>query len=319
MKHENILVVGGSGFVGRHLVARLAAEGRRVTVPTRRRERAKHLLMLPTVDLVEADIHDDAALAALVAGKDAVVNLVGILHGSAGTPYGPEFKRAHVDLPQRIARTCAAAGVKRFLHMSALGADPAGPSMYLRSKGDGERAAASEPALDVTVFRPSVVFGPEDRFLNLFASLQALFWVMPLANAGARLQPIYVGDVAQAMVNALDNESTYDKTYELAGPAVYTLAQLVRFAGEASGHPRPILPLPDFAGRIQALVLELMPGETLMSRDNLDSIKTPNVAHAPIAEELGIEPVAMEAIAPAYLAGNTVRARHSVRRADAHR
>jgi NADH dehydrogenase len=318
---NRILVIGGAGFVGRHIVARLVDRGLRATVPTRHRARARHLILLPTVEVVEADVQADGVLDALLPEHDAVINLVGILQGSRGTPYGPEFARAHVELPKRIVAACARLGVRRYLHMSALGADPKGPSMYQRSKGDGE-ALVRASALDWTIFRPSVVFGPEDRFLNTFATLARFFPVLPIGGADVRFQPVWVGDVAAAFVNALDNRDTYRKAYTLAGPRVYTLRELVEFAASASGHPRPVLALPDGAARMQALLMELAPGEPLMSRDNLDSMKVDNVApggpHAP-APELGIGHTAMEAEAPRYLAGLTARSRLAAFRARARR
>jgi uncharacterized protein YbjT (DUF2867 family) len=307
MAYRFVLVIGGSGFIGSHVIAKLAPTGRRVIVPTRRFQHAKQLFVLPAVDdVVQANIHDDTVLQRLLRGMDAVINLVGVLHskaGAPGTPYGPDFDKAHVELPLRIVAACAANGVRRYLHMSALGADVDGPSMYLRSKAHGEIAAFSHPAVATTVFRPSVVFGEEDRFLNLFASMQRLMPVVPLACPEARFQPIYVQDVAQAFVNALDNDHTIGRIYELAGPQVYTLRELVKLAGIYSGHPRPVIGLPRLLGRLQALLLEHAPGSPLMTRDNLDSMKIDNVAKSPIASELGIEPMALEAVAPYYLSG----------------
>jgi len=311
MKHERILVIGGTGFIGRHLAALLAAGGRDVIVPTRRRARGRDLLLLPTVDVVEADVGDDAALARLVARADAVVNLVGILHGRRGAPWGPEFERLHVRLPARLARACAAAGVRRLLHISALGVRDGGesdlPSMYLRSKAAGERAlreaasaAGATAGLAWTIFRPSVVFGPDDRLLNLFAKLQAWLPLMLLARANARLQPVYVGDVARALVNALDAPATHGRIYELAGSEIFTLRELVALAGRLSGHRRPIIALPDALGRLQAALLEFAPGPTLMSRDNFDSLSVDNVASGPIAPELGITPAGPAELAPAW-------------------
>ncbi len=307
MDYRSILIIGGSGFIGSHIVAKLAAADCWITVPTHRLAHAEHLLELPMVeDVIEADVHDDATLAGLIQGKEAVINLVGILHGkagAAGSPYGPEFARAHVELPKRIVAACAAHGVRRYLHMSALGADRNGPSMYQRSKADGEAAAFSNPAVMTTVFRPSVVFGDHDHFLNLFASLQKLMPVMLLAGADAKFQPVYVEDVAQAFVTALHDDRTIGKTYELAGPTVYTLRELVQLAGTYSGHRRPVVGLPDALARVQAFVLEHLPGDPLMTRDNLDSMKVDNVAHSSMADALGIEPTALEAIAPYYLQG----------------
>jgi NADH dehydrogenase len=193
--------------------------------------------------------------------------------------------------------------------------------MYQRSKGDGE-AAVRASSLDWTIFQPSVIFGPEDRFLNTFASLAKVFPVLPIGGADVRFQPVWIGDVAQAFVNALDNRATYRKSYELVGPRVYTLRELVQFAAAASGRPRPVLALPGGIAQLQARMMELAPGEPLMSRDNLDSMKVDNVAsrqpYVP-APELGITPTAMEAEAPRYLSGQTVRTRLDSFRARARR
>lgn len=299
-----ILVIGGSGFIGSHLVAQLGAGGYDVVVPTRRFARARHLQVLPAVDVVETDVHDEAVLAKLVAGAAAVVNLVGILHGKAigHGRYGPAFARAHVELPRKIVAACAAHGVRRYLHMSALGADANAPSMYLRSKADGEAAARANPKVGATIFRPSVVFGEEDHFLNLFASLQKFFPFMPLGAANAKFQPVYVGDVARAFVKALGDQHTIGRSYELAGPHVYTLRELVHLAGKYSGHERPVIGLPPTLAKMQAWFLEHAPGGPVMSRDNLASMRVDNVSSESMRETLGIEPTALEAVAPLYLA-----------------
>ncbi len=314
MRHQNILVIGGSGFVGGHLVSALTTAGRRVTVPSRRRETAKRLILLPTVDVVEADVSDDATLRRLVAGRDAVINLVGILHGDTGKPYGKAFDAAHVALPRRIVAACRDARVPRLLHMSALGAAPDAPSMYLRSKAAGEvevetaGAVGHGAAIATTIFRPSVMFGPEDQFLNLFATMQRWLPFVPLAKAGALFQPVSVRDVAAAFVSALDDGESYSRIYELAGPRVYALRELVQIAGAyragGEGRPRPILALPPALGRLQAAFLEFAPGPTLMSRDNFDSMQADNIASGrlPGLAELGIEPAALEQEAAMYLA-----------------
>lgn len=323
MAFRNLLVIGGSGFIGSRIVAQLGTMGvDRISVPTRRLARAKHLQVVPTVRLCEENVHDDVALDRLMAGVDAVINLVGVLHskrGEAGSSYGPGFARAHVELPRRIVAACRRHGVRRLLHMSALGADRNGPSMYQRSKADGEAAVLAEPSIATTIFRPSVVFGPEDNFLNMFASLQRVFPVMPLAGADARFQPVYVGDVAQAFCNALNNRATYGKTYELAGPSVYTLRELVRLAGAMAGCKRPVIGLPSALGRLQATVLEFLPGGPVMSRDNLDSMRVDNVASGPIAPELGIVPTPLEAVATDYLGRRDRRSRFDELRGRARR
>jgi uncharacterized protein YbjT (DUF2867 family) len=300
LKHANILVVGGSGFVGRHLVAALAARGANVAVPTRRRERAKHLILLPTVEVIEADVGDAKTLARLAAGRDAVVNLAGILHG-------PGFKRAHVELAQGVVNACHAAGVQRLLHMSALGADPAGPSEYLRTKGLGERAVLAADDLEVSVFRPSVIFGPEDRFLNLFAQLAGLFPVLALASPEARFQPVYVGDVVKAMLVALDSPEAAGKRYDLCGPRECTLRELVEFVCAVTGRRRLIVGLPDGLAWLQARLMELLPVK-LLTRDNLQSMKVPSVCDC--AFPFGIQPAALEALAPSWLAPSGPRERY---------
>ena len=252
------------------------------------------------------------------ATADAVINLVGILQGKRGVPYGPQFAKAHVELPNKIVAACQAKVVRRLIHMSAIGADSNGPSMYLRSKGDGEKAVR-ESNLATTIFRPSVVFGPEDNFLNQFAFLERIFPVIPLACSQAKIQPIFVGDVAKALANVLDLDAASGRVYELAGPTVYTLEELVRFSGAAIGKHARIIRLPDSLGRLQAMSLELAPGEPMMSRDNLDSMKTPAVASGPMAPELGIEPASIEAIAPMYLTGSSTRSRFNTFRASAGR
>ena len=306
---SNILVLGGTGFVGRSVCARLVdrsggADGA-VVVPSRRPARARHIQFLPTVQLVEADVHDEARLARLVAGCDAVVNLVAILHGSQA-----DFQRVHVDLPAKLARVCGAANVKRVVHVSALGVSDRAPSHYLRSKAGGELMLKSAK-LDLSVLRPSVIFGEHDSLLNLFASLQAVFPVVPLGGASAKFQPVWVEDVAAAIVRCLDEPATIGQTYECAGPRVYTLKELVELAGHLSGHPRPVLALPSALARLQAAVMEMLPGTPLMSRDNVDSMQVPNVAtHQWLGlDALGITPSALEAIAPQYLAAGQGLAR----------
>ncbi|MDP9107783.1 MAG: complex I NDUFA9 subunit family protein [Pseudomonadota bacterium] len=304
MRHTKILVLGGSGFVGSRLIAQLVADGRRVIVPSRRYDRVKHLSVLPTVEVAIGDISQPAFLTSLVARADAVINLVGVLHSRRGggpTGYGPQFAAAHVELPKRVVAACVAGGVTRLLHMSALGAAANAPSMYLRSKAAGEAVVLGAPTLQATVFQPSVLFGEGDAFLNLFAGLQRWFPILPLGGAQARFQPIYVEDVARAFVHALDRQETFGKTYELAGPRVYTLRELVQLAGRYAGHARPVLGLPDGLARLQALALEFAPGGPLMSRDNLDSMRVDNVARGPIAPELDVTPASLDAIAPLYL------------------
>ena len=310
MSSTTAVVLGGSGFVGRNLVARFVADGRRVVVPTRRRERAKHLLLLPTVDVFEADIHDPVTLRQLATGAGTVVNLVGILNeGRAG-----DFERAHVELARKVVDACRETGVQRLLHMSALNADPQGPSLYLRSKGQAE-AIVSASGLAWTIFRPSVIFGRQDSFLNLFARLEGILPVMALACPQAQFQPVFVGDVAGAFARAVDDDRTHGQAYKLCGPKVYSLRELVAYVGELSGHQRPIIPLGPTLSHLQARVLELLPG-TLMSRDNLDSMKLPSVCDCAFPAVFGFEPTALEAIAPEYLTPASERSRYASLRAQ---
>jgi uncharacterized protein YbjT (DUF2867 family) len=316
MLHNNVLVLGGSGFIGRYLINLLVARGVRVVVPARRRDRAKHLIVLPTCEVRQADVMDDRTLDRLVAEADAVINLVGILHGTEQA-----FQKVHAELPRRLAAACVKHKVTRLIQMSAIGASPSAPSMYLRSRAAGEANVRTD-ALGWTIFRPSVVFGIEDHFLNTFAKLATFAPVLPIGCADAKFQPVWVEDVARAIANALDNEATLGKVYELAGPRIYTLRELVTFAAQASGHPRPVIALPDGLARLQARVMELLPGNTLLSPDNLDSMKVDSVASKqPFtpAPELGIGITPMEPEAALYLAGQHPRTRFSPLRARAKR
>ena len=272
---KKILILGGSGFVGRHVCSRLSLQHHQITVPTRRLP-ARHLQMMPGVSVVQADVHDPQQLQALVHGHDVVINLVAILHGTEEA-----FNHAHVTLPANLARACHAENVTHLIHISALGADVHGPSMYQRSKARGELAlqsAAEKAPLGLTLLRPSVIFGKDDQFINLFAKLQKVFPIMPLAGAQTRFQPVWVHDVAQAIVHCVNTASTEGHTFELCGPDVMTLAELVQLAGRWVGKQRPVLPLPYAIGWLQALLMEWAPGPTLMSRDNLDSMKVNNIA-----------------------------------------
>jgi uncharacterized protein YbjT (DUF2867 family) len=311
---KKILILGGTGFVGAHVCEKLAREGWRITLPTRRRSNAQHVQHLPMLTVLEMDVHDEMALTRAVAGHDAVVNLVAILHGSKAA-----FDKVHVALPQKLSRACLGGRVKQVVHVSALGADAqsfeAAPSMYLRSKGQGEavwmQAAGgngTSPGFDLTILRPSVIFGAEDKFLNLFASLQKVFPVMPLAGAQARFQPVWVEDVADAVVKSLEApQGQPPRVLELVGPGVFTLKELVQLSAQLSGvregRGRPVIGLPLWAGRLQARMMALAPGEPLMSLDNLDSMQVDNVASGqlPGLPSLGITPSALKPIARDYL------------------
>ena len=317
-----VLVLGGTGFVGTALCERLQRAGVRVTVPTRWRRAAQHLLPMPGVLPVEADVHEAAALARLLPGHDAVVNLVAILHGSA-----KEFERMHVELPRQIAAACGAHGVRRVVHVSALGAATGAPSHYQRSKAAGEavlQEAAAASMIDLTVLRPSVIYGADDRFLRLFVRLQRMLPVLPLAGAGARFQPVWVRDVAAALERCLQDAATIGQTYEICGPDVFTLRELAQsaaqWAGVAEGRGRPVLGMPGPLAWLQALAMERLPG-TLMSRDNLDSMKVPNVASGqlPGLAALGITPAPLSAVGPMILGTNGPMSRLDVWRRSAGR
>lgn len=303
MQITTLCVIGGAGFVGRHLCQQLAAQGYRVRVPTRDRERAKALILLPTVDVVVADVQDPAALAALVQGCDAVINLVGVLHDARGKR---GFAAAHVALARNVVAACRANKVRRLLQMSALAAATNAPSAYLRSKGEAE-TIVRESGLDFTIFRPSVIFGPDDSFLNLFACLARVLPVIALASPGARFQPVYVDDVAAAFVRALADGTTFGQCYELCGPQRYTLRELVAYVGRITSQQRPILGLNRALSYCQVYAMEWLPVK-LMTRDNLRSMEIDSVSDSVFP--FGIKPQALEAVAPMWLATRTPRARY---------
>ena len=313
MEITTVAVLGGSGFVGRQVCQRLAAEGYRVRVATRDRERAKEqLILLPTVDLAAVDVHDPAQLAAFVDGADAVINLVGVLHDGSRER---GFQAAHVELARKVAAACRERGVPRLLHMSALGASREGPSRYLRTKGEAE-AVVRESGLAWTLFRPSVVFGREDSFLNLFAALLRFAPVLALASPRTRFQPVFVDDVAAAFVKGLADLASHGRSYDLCGPHVYTLRELVEYVGRATGRRRMIIGLGDKMSYCQALVMEWLPVK-LMTRDNYYSMKVDSVCGCEFP--FGIVPAALEAVAPSWLGNRTPRARYRGFRGQAGR
>ncbi|MDN3577937.1 complex I NDUFA9 subunit family protein [Chitinimonas viridis] len=303
-RNARLLVIGGTGFVGTSLAERLAARGHTVTLPTRDREKVRqNLIPLPGVEVVNANVHDAATLATLMPGHAAVINLVGILHGS------PErFRHAHVALSDKIMSAMATAGIKRYLHMSALGADPAGPSHYQQSKGEAETHIRAS-GLDWTIFRPSLIFGPGTCFVSLFADLLKLAPCLPMGGAQARMQPVWVEDVSRAFVAALTDDALIGQSLNLVGPKVYTMAELVRLIGRAAGTPRPVLSLPDGLARLQASLLGLLPNPPL-STDNLDSLKVDSVDPAGFPAHLGWQATALEAILPLLLTQGRPRDRY---------
>lgn len=296
MNIRSVCVLGGTGFIGSHIVAQLHASGRRVTVLTRRKFRHRALEVLPTVRLVECDVHDPAQLKRHLAGHDAVINLIGILNEKRHD--GSGFRRAHTELAQKVLEACKAAQVPRLLHMSALHADAArGPSHYLRTKGEAENHLHTFAApVAVTSFRPSVVFGPGDSFVNLFAGMLARSpLVFPLTCPNARFQPVYVGDVAAAFVNALEDKSTFGQRYDLCGPKVYTLREIVEYIARIQGLSRCVIGLPDPVSRLIAGVSEHT--VKFFSVDNYKSLQVDSVCPAGCTPC----PTALEAVVPSYL------------------
>lgn len=310
MEQKKVLLLGGSGFVGTYIANRLSEQGVRVTIPTRRRERTKKLIMMPWVEMPEANITDPVELEALVRGQDAVINLVGILHSrDVQLPYSRDFEQAHVELPRKIVAACKAAGVRRLVHMSALGAGADAPSEYLRSKGDGEAIVlAAQGELDVTVFRPSVIFGAEDSFFNMFASLLKTLPFFPLGMGQTRFQPVWVADVADAFVGCLNNQDTFGRAYDLVGPKVYTLRELVQYVAKLSKSRARIFAISEGWAYLQAGLLWLSP-KPVMSPDNLRSMQVDSVSSDASKVYPGWSPTAVEAIAPTYIAGNNPRSR----------
>jgi NADH dehydrogenase len=301
--------------VGRSVADQACAAGHRVRVVTRSRPRARELTVLPTLEVMVADVGTDAGLARALEGLDAVVNLSGVLYPRRGS----SFKSVHAELPRRIGFAAMKAGVRRFLHMSSLGADANGPSEYLRSKGEGEAAVRAGPSeVERTVFRPSVIFGQDDAFLNMFATMARLSPVIPLAKARARFQPIWVEDVARCFVASLPDPRTFGQAYDLCGPRAYTLEELMRFVVDTLGIRRKIVALPDSLAEAQALTLEILPGK-LMTRDNLRSMSVDSVCSGPFPSVFGFAPSAMEAVVPLYLAERTSRTRYDKYRHNAGR
>ena len=306
MDIKKVLLLGGSGFLGTYIANRLSQRGIEVTIPTRRRERTKALIIQPNVEMPEANIHSEETLAALMQDQDVVINLVGILHSrDVKLPYSKDFAEAHVELPKKIIAACKAAGVRRLVHMSALNADPKGPSEYLCSKGDGEAIVlAARNELDITVFRPSVIFGLGDSFLSMFAKVLKKLPFFPLGFGHARFQPVWAADVADAFVDCLSDTSTYGQAYDLVGPKVYTLRELVDYTAQLTGSKATIVPLSEGWAYLQAGLMWLAP-KPMMSPDNLRSMQRDSVCEGNCKPPANWQPTALEAIAPTYIALNT--------------
>jgi len=303
MKQKQACIFGGTGFVGRHLVRRLGDAGYHCILPTRRGQRHRDLKLYPDVELRAIEDLSSQTVADCLRGCDLAVNLIGILNEEGNS----RFQRVHVELVQRIVTAATRAGVPRLLHMSALNADATrGSSAYLRSKGEGQEialaATGGDAALRVTSFCPSVIFGRGDSFFNRFAQLLELTpGVLPLACPDARFAPVWVGDVAEAMLRSIADEGAAGRRYDLCGPRIFTLAELVEYTAQQTGKRLFLAHLNDTASRLQAKLFGLLPGKPF-TLDNYHSMQTPSICgdHNGLLE-LGIHPTDIEAIVPMYL------------------
>jgi len=310
---QRITVLGGTGFVGSHLVVQLARLVPEVTVLTRRAQRFRSLKVLDNVTMREVDVHDDTALREALRGSDAVINLAGILNQSGGQH---SFNAAHAELARKIVIAANDTDVPRFLHVSALHADAdKGSSEYLRSKGLAERHIRELGGdLAWTILQPAVIFGPGDSFFTRFAGLLRAMPVFPLACPDAKLAPVYVGDVCRIMCDALNNPATLSETIALCGPEEYTLKELVEFTRDTIGLKRAVIGLPDFAARLQARVMEWLPGQPF-SRDNYLSLQTDNTC----ATECARQTTSIRAVVPGYIGYAGLRAKQQSDRRMASR
>lgn len=302
---QKIAILGGTGFVGTCLAGRLAKAGWWVQVLSRRREEHRELLVLPTAEIVPVDTHDQNALTKALAGYDVVVNLVGILNESGYD--GAGFRAAHVELTQKVITACKANSVKHLLHMSALNADAEkGTSFYLKTKGEAEDLV-HQSGLNVTSFRPSVIFGQHDSFFNRFAGLLRLAPFFPLACPNSKFAPVWIDDVVSAMVSTINQAKHFGKRYNLCGPKVYTLQEIVEYTAALLELKRKIIPLSDAMATSQAKILERIPGKPF-SMDNYRSLQVDSVCEENDLVTLGIQPHSIEGIMPRYFAGRSPRA-----------
>src|SRR5580700_6556597 len=317
MRLLSIVVLGGTGFLGARLAARLIKDGHRVTVLSRDAQQHKHLLVLPGLSLENCDVYQEPQLSERFRGQNVVINLIGIRNergfGGAG------FRRAHTELTQHVLLAARSAGVPRLLQVSALKASPDAPSYYLRSKGEAEKLIRDQSAVDWTIFQPSVMFGPGDSFLNRFAGLLAAIpFVFPLARPNARLQPLWVDDMVDALLRCLHGGATSRQAYELGGPQIYTLKEIVAWVAKLTGRRRWIIGLPNFIGRTQAFFLNFVPGRPF-SGDNYRSLTVDSVCTEDGFAKLGIKPKSMGASARLFLGAQEDNARLSHDRAAAGR
>jgi len=308
MKYKTIGILGGNGFVGKHLAALLIKSGYQVHILTRDPLKKHNLSMIQNLKMTPGNVFDNTDLENFCRNKDVIINLIGILNEPKDN--GKEFHRVHVDLAHHVVHACEVTGVPRLLHMSALNADAdKGSSYYLRSKGEAEDLVlhAGEWGLHVTAFCPSVIFGHDDLFMNRFAGLLRLTPVMfPLACPDARLAPVYIGDVCNAFLSALENPDSYGKHYELCGPNTYTLKQLVEYTAKISRLKRIVIGLPGFLSRLQARLLGILPTKPF-TMDNYRSLQTDSTCTENGFNELGITPHSIESIVPRYLANDSYK------------
>jgi uncharacterized protein YbjT (DUF2867 family) len=305
---RQIVVLGGTGFVGRRLVQRLVAAGHAVTVLSRDPGAHANRLLAPGAALRRVDVHDAAALRAGFDGADTVVNLVGILNEPGDDGRG--FQRAHVELTESVIAACQGAGARRLLQMSALNAGR-GQSHYLASRGTAE-ARVKGSGLDWTLFEPSVMFGVGDGLFTRFADLLRTTPVLPLACPEARFAPVYVGDVVEAMLRALDDRATIGEVYELYGPEIFTLYDIVRMTARQLGLRRYVLPLPPMLSRLQGRVFDFVPGKPFSS-DNWRSLQVDSVGGIDGLHRLGIWPTPVSAQLPQILGGGDDRLSRNAR------
>jgi nucleoside-diphosphate-sugar epimerase len=312
---ERICIMGGTGFVGRYLAARLNAMQIPAKILTRARAKHRDVLVLPRIRVVEVDVQDYARLKQEFAGCDTVINLVGILNEQ--DRFGSEFHKVHVGLTRKIADAAVSSGCRRLLHMSALNADhKSAKSFYLKTKGIAEDYVHTFCRnVKVTSFRPSVIFGPGDGLLNRFAGLlQWTPYFFPLACPQTRFAPVYVGDVVDQFINAINDPATYGKRLELCGPDIYTLQELVEYTAQLLNLRRKVVGLPDGLAKLQAAVMEQLPGKPF-SLDNYYSLQKDSVCSGKVTPQ----PTSLKAIAPGYLTPRDTRRQYDRFRREAHR
>ncbi|MDT8409294.1 MAG: complex I NDUFA9 subunit family protein [Wenzhouxiangellaceae bacterium] len=300
-----ILILGGSGFVGRHLARRLSRAGHAITVVTRHKPAARQLEIVPRLKLVQFDPYDEQLLAAALDRHDALINLIGILNERGSD--GSGFYRAHVELVETAIAACSQKGVRRFIQMSALNAGR-GESFYLKTRGQAEQRVR-ESGLDWTIFRPSVIFGRDDSFLNRFSTLLKVSPLLPLARPDARLSPAFIDDVVEAFMRVLELRENLSETYELCGAEVWKLKELVDWIAEQRKLKRVVIGLPDALGRLQARIFDLVPGKPF-STDNFKSLQLDSVCTDNGFERLGIDPWGVSEKAPEWLDPNDRNVRY---------